>query len=390
MLLEILWLTVLGINVVPFGLYLLYMGRVAKKRPWNIQIDYDYEPDVSIVIPTYEEETTIVKKLDNIAEIDYPKEKIELIVVDSASRDKTASLAQEWSKKHPEIRMHLIQQAERKGMVNALNEGLIHAHGEIFVKTDADCLLLKDSLRNALKYMHDPQVGSVAGLHIVRAGKETSSVKTERTYRQFYSWLRIGESKLYGTVLYEGELMLVRKELLSKIGFDEEIGGDDVPTALRIAEQGYRAITAEDAYFVEQTPYTWKEKFRQKIRRGRHVFQALWKYRHLAFKKKTAFHRLILPLETYIYVVNPFVTIPLAILSVAVIIRYPWLLLFSLFLLVSRIRQTFVTYLASNLIMLLAMLMEVRGREKVTWGKIREIREAAYFGRSARSATLED
>lgn len=97
-------------------------------------------------------------------------------------------------------------------MVSALVESLKYVSGEIFVKTDADCLWLKDSLRNALKYMADPKVGSVAGLHIIEANRETSSVMTERTYREFYKWLRIGESKLYGTVLYEGELMLVKKE----------------------------------------------------------------------------------------------------------------------------------------------------------------------------------
>lgn len=375
MLLELLWLSVLGINVVPLGLYILYMKRIAENKPWNIRIDCDYEPSVSVIIPTYEEEATIRRKLDNIVEVDYPKEKMEIIIVDSASKDKTVDLTQEWSKEHPGIKTQIIRQTKRRGMVNALNEALRHARGEVFVKTDADCLWLKDSLKNALKYIADPQVGSVAGLHIIQACRETSSVKTERTYREFYKWLRIGESKLYSTVLYEGELMLVKWEILDKIGFDEEIGGDDVPTALRVAEQGYRAITAEDAYFVEQTPYTWKEKFRQKTRRGRHVFQALWKYKYLIYKEKTAFHRLILPFETYIYVFNPFVTILLVILSMAMVTRYPWLLLFALFLSISRVREMFVTHIVNSCIMVLAMLMEAGGKGKVTWQKIEEIRE---------------
>jgi cellulose synthase/poly-beta-1,6-N-acetylglucosamine synthase-like glycosyltransferase len=260
-------------------------------------------------------------------------------------------------------------------MVNALNEGLSHVHGEIIVKTDADCLLLRDSLRKALQYINDPKVGSVAGLHIITSAKETNSVKTERTYREFYAWLRIGESKLYSTVLYEGELMLVKKRLIVNTGFDEEIGGDDVPLALRLAEEGYRAITAEDAYFIEQTPYTWKEKFHQKARRGRHVFQALWKYKHLIFKEKTPLHRLILPFETFIYVMNPIILLPLIGLSVLMFLRYPWLLLIFAVLLVSKVRQLFVTYFVNNWIMLVAMAMEAKGKEKSTWEKISEIRK---------------
>lgn len=375
MLLELIWSIVLGINVVPFGLYILYMRRIASKKPWNVKMDSSYEPSVSVVIPTFEEEAMITRKLDNIAEVDYPRQKMELIIVDSASQDKTVDLAEGWSGKHLDVKTKIVCQAERRGMVNALNEGFKNAKSEIFVKTDADCLLRSDSLKNALKYMADPQVGSVAGLHIIEAGRETSSVKAERTYREFYRWLRIGESKLCSTVLYEGELMLVKREILDKIGFDEEIGGDDVPTALRVAEQGYRAITAEDAYFIEQTPYTWREKFRQKVRRGRHVFQALWKYKYLIRRRNTAFHNLILPFEFYIYVVNPFLTILLAALSVAIVVRYPWLLFLAPLLLIGRVRETFTTHFVNGWMMLLAILMEAKGREKVTWQKIGEIRE---------------
>jgi biofilm PGA synthesis N-glycosyltransferase PgaC len=378
MILELLWLILGGISVVPFGLYLFYMRRIAEHKSWNIKMDTTYEPNISLAIPTYEEENTIIKKLDNIAGLDYPKQKMELIIIDSASKDRTVCLAREWSKKHPDIRINIICQTERKGMVNAINEGLKYANREIFIKTDADCQLLKDSVRNAIKYIADPQVGSVAGLHIIEASKETSSVKTERTYREFYTWLRIGESKLYSTVLYEGELMLVRKELLDRIGFDEDIGGDDVPTALRVTEQGYRAISAEDAYFIEQTPYSWREKFRQKIRRGRHVFEALWKYKYLQFKKKTVFHRLILPFETYIYVFNPFFTVILLVLTVPVIFRYPWLLLLTPLLLIKRVRTILSTHLVNSGIMVSAILMEARGREKVTWQKISEIRETKW------------
>jgi biofilm PGA synthesis N-glycosyltransferase PgaC len=375
MFLELTWFIVLGVDVIPLGLYIFYMKRVAEKRPWNLKIDTGYEPTVSLVIPTYEEEAMIVRKLDNIEELDYPKEKMELIIVDSASTDKTVELVKKWSAEHPEIRLEVVQQEERRGMVNALNGGLEKARGEVFVKTDSDCLLLSNSLRKALKYIVDPDVGSVAGVHIIRAGRETSAVKTERTYREFYKWLRIGESKLYGTVLYEGELMLVKKGLLDKIGFDEQIGGDDVPTALRVAEQGYRAITAEDAYFIEQTPYTWREKFDQKTRRGRHVFQALWKYKYLMFKKKTPFHRLILPLETYIYVADPFLTVLVLALTALMFVRYPWFLLFTPLLLMGRIRELVITHLLDSGIMVASILREAKSREKVTWNKTSEIRE---------------
>lgn len=375
MLLEQIWATLAALNILPFGTYILYQRKIAKEKPWNIFTDHDYEPTVSLVVPTYDEESMIKKKLDNIAEMDYPKEKMELIVVDSASKDRTADIAEEWFKEHPSIKTKLVRQDKRKGMVNALNDGLKNIQNEIFVKTDADCLLLRESLRNAVKYLADQDVGSVAGLHIIESSKDTSSVRAEKTYRNLYRWLRVGESKLYSTVLYEGELMLVRKHILDKIGFDEEIGGEDVTTALRVTEQGFRAITAEDAYFIEQTPYTWNEKFKQKIRRGRHVFQALWKYKYLIFRKRNVFNRFILPFEFYIYVLNPFLTATLTVLSVVLVARYPYLLLLSPLLLITRVRDALMTHVANGWIMLLAVAKEARSREDVTWQKIKEIRE---------------
>jgi cellulose synthase/poly-beta-1,6-N-acetylglucosamine synthase-like glycosyltransferase len=377
MLLEIIWVTLFVLSVVPFGLYLAKMWRVAKRRPWNIKFDESYEPTISVVVATYEEESMIVKKLDNLAQVDYPKEKMELIIVDSASRDATVSLSEGWAKKHPELKMLIIQQKERKGLVNAIIEGLNNATGEVFIKSDADCMIYPDSIRKALKYLPDQQIGSVAGLHRIVSKKETSSVRTEKTYREFYGMLRIGESKLYGTVLYEGELMLAKRQLLAKIGFDETVGGDDVAIALRMALNGYRAITADDCFFVEQTPYTWKERINQKFRRARHVFQALWKYKFLINRENNVFHKLILPFETYIYVVNPFFVLLLTLTSIPFVFRYPWLLVFSLVLLIPRVRQMFVTFLSNNWIMFAAIAMEARSPEKMTWRKIEEIRETS-------------
>ena len=375
MILETVWLVLFALHTVPLAAYIFYMKRVAQKRPWDIKLDSGYEPTVSVIVPTFNEANTIVRKLSNMVEADYPKGKMEIIVVDSASTDDTAKRIQGWMGGHTEIRAKLVSESERRGMVKALNLGLKYANGEIVLKTDADCLWQFDSLRNAVKYMADPLVGSVAGLHIITAHKDTAAVRVERTYREFYRWLRIGESKLYSTVLYEGELMLVKRKLLEDVGgFDEEMGADDVPTALRVIENGHRAITAEDAFFLELTPYTWGERFNQKVRRARHVLQALWKYKYLNFKDKTSFHRLILPMETYIYTINPLFIIPLIFLSMAMVIKYPWLLALTPVLLISKIREFAITHLTNTFIMQLAILKEVKGKEHATWQKIGEIR----------------
>jgi len=375
LILELLWFTLLAFNIAPFGFYILYMKRIAKNRTWNIKIDSSYEPDISIIIPTYNEGSTITGKLDSILEADYPKDKMEILIVDGASTDETANLVHRWSAEHPEVKVKIVREEERTWKVKALNYGLKHAVGEVIVTTDADCMCHKDSFRNAVKYLADPTVAVVAGLHIIKARKENMSVKVEKTYRKFYRWIRIGESKLWSTYPYEGEFMLIKRKQLEAVGgFDEEIGGGDESIALKMAENNYRAISVEDVYFIELTPYTWKEKFRQKVRRARHILQTLWMYKYLILKKKGIFNSFILPMEIYMYVIAPLLAILLMISSLALIVKYPYVLLFFLALTVGCVRELAITHFTDTALMLLAIIEELTGRKHLTWTKIEEIR----------------
>jgi len=374
--LEMTWIILAFLNIGVLGLYILFMRYIAIKKPWNIKIDPSYEPTISIIIPTYNEEKTIKKKLDNLLQVDYPKEKIEIIVVDSASSDKTPEIVEEWAKKHPEIKLKFIREPERRGMVPAINHGVKYAQNKIILKTDADCFLLKDSIKNAVKYLADEGVGSVAGLHIIKSFKETNPVNVEKTYRNFYRWLRIGESKLWSTVLYEGEFMLIKRRILEEVGgFDENIGADDVPIALKLAANGYRAIIAQDVYFIEMTPYSWRERLRQKVRRGRHVIQSLVSYSRKLDNTPLTFKLLIYPMEAYIYIINPVLFIPLMVLSILILIKYSILLILSMLLLsVKPIRQLLLTHFSNVTIMVIALFKECLSREPITWTKILEIR----------------
>jgi biofilm PGA synthesis N-glycosyltransferase PgaC len=377
-----IWTVLFLAEVVPFGAYLLYMRSVALNRPWNVKIDNSFEPYVSILLPTYNESSVIEKKLDNIVESNYPIQKLEIVVVDSASTDGTVGIIRRWAEMNPRVSINIFGEIVRRGMVHAENIGLDLAKYEIVVKTDADCFWQKDSLRNALKYLWDPSVGAVAGLHNINSTKEGSALLVERKYRDFYAWLRVGESKIFGTVLYEGELMAFRKKLLKKFGgFDQDIGGDDIPLALRMAQNHYRAISASDSYFVEFVPYSWKTRFSQKIRRGKHVLQALWKYK--GTRMNGGISNLFVPMETYIYTLNPLLFLLLCAATIPLFFYYPILLVALIpIVFVRSVRDLFTTHLTNSMIMTGAMLgllfgFITRGNSKqqdVMWSKVDEIR----------------
>ena len=77
-------------------LYYLYLRSRWLGKPWDSKRDPGYRPKVTIIIPTYNEAGLIKEKLDNIASQDYPKELLEIIVVDSASSDDTSNIVREW------------------------------------------------------------------------------------------------------------------------------------------------------------------------------------------------------------------------------------------------------------------------------------------------------
>jgi len=375
MIIEYCWVVLFLLHIALPLAYICYMRYVALKRPWNVRRDPNYEPELSIIIPTYNEASTIEKKLKSIMEADYPRSKMELIIVDGASTDGTSELARKWVADNSEIRVKVLVEDRRLGMVHAENLGLKHASHDIVVKTDSDCFWLNDSLRKAIQYLADPAVGAVAALHITASFKDTATTAVEKIYRDLYRWSRIGESKMYSTVLFEGEFMIFRKKLLEGIGgFNEEIGADDIQLALNLVRMGYRALSVDDAFFVEYAPYSWRERFRQKVRRGRHVLESLVTY-FSRVDGPPVFKRFILPMEIYIYLVNPLLFIPFVLVSIMLIIKYPFVLVIGSLLLLPFTRRLVFAYLSNMSIVMVAVFKELIGRESTAWTKIKEIRE---------------
>ena len=93
-------------------LYYLYLRSKWLSKPWDLRRDPGYRPKVTIVVPTYNEAGLIREKLDNITSQDYPKELLEIIVVDSVSTDGTPSIVREWMESHRGFRVLLVEGIE--------------------------------------------------------------------------------------------------------------------------------------------------------------------------------------------------------------------------------------------------------------------------------------
>jgi len=180
-------------------------------------------------------------------------------------------------------------------------------------------------------------------------------------------------------------------------GFDTAVGGDDTDAALGMVKRGLRSISAQDAVFFEPTPRTWRVRFRQKVRRGQHVLQAFVKHKGMLLRARSPFSSLIFPMEFFLYVINPLLFLPFAVLTAFVLVDVPILAPASLLGLgvvtLSRsLRQSAITYLTSNLTMIGAVLQEARGFKQLQWTKIdetRQQREPGVSGQVPRTTVMQ-
>ncbi|MFQ6127249.1 MAG: glycosyltransferase, partial [Candidatus Heimdallarchaeota archaeon] len=203
-LIVMVWLL---LGLVFFGvpsLYLLYLRRVASK-PWNLNIDRKYDPPITIIIPTHNEEKTIGFKLENLCKVEYPKEKMQIILIDDASTDNTIKEVFKFLNLHPELNVELLNETERRGKSAVLNLALKRAKHDIIVMSDADAFWNSKILIETLPYLADPLVGAVIGRQKILNSNQSWITKIEETYLNLtFEIIRLGESKIHSTIIFHG------------------------------------------------------------------------------------------------------------------------------------------------------------------------------------------
>ena len=187
----------LGIPVLVFGLYgliLLYYYR-KKSKIDESNGDTIFEPTVSVVIATHDEELVIGKKIENVLSSNYPLNKLELILVDD-STDSTPEIIREYSKKYSNIQ--LISFNERVGYSPSMIAGCKAANGEIIVLNDAGSFLDKEAIPNLVAKFVNPKVGVVTGNDILMNTRESGG-NSESIYLKFLDFQRTAETKMDST-----------------------------------------------------------------------------------------------------------------------------------------------------------------------------------------------
>jgi cellulose synthase/poly-beta-1,6-N-acetylglucosamine synthase-like glycosyltransferase len=302
-----------------YGSYFVFL-RGKSKAPWGLSVDPKFEPSITVLVPAFNEEKFIYSKLENLRDVDYPKSKMDIVLIDDASSDATVSHAESFIKLNPAMKIRILRQPIRQGKANGLNLALKDSSNNLIVVTDADTFWPADILSKSLPYMSDETIGAISGIAQARNITKNWVTSAEKNYLNMMSYWRLGESKVSSTIRFEGCFCVFRKSAFTE--FDSKSGADDSGTALAVIQNGYRAILVPEAKMEADMPSAFSQRFSGKTRRAVHL-TGLWvQCTKLLFRGRLKLPlRIALP-EIILSLIMPFVFAGIVILTFVLLFFY--------------------------------------------------------------------
>jgi cellulose synthase/poly-beta-1,6-N-acetylglucosamine synthase-like glycosyltransferase len=244
-------------------------------------------PTLSVLIAAYNEEDSIGRKVEQTLALDYPKDKLEILVLSDGSTDRTDTIVQSFAN-YP---VRLIRINSRKGKTHAQNEGVRAARGEILVFSDATTVYERRALRYLTANYSDPTVGAVSGRY--EYCDPTGASPTGQGQMTFWSYennIKMWQSRIKSVSGCCGCIYSLRRELYTTLPSDVI---SDLTQALCVIRQGYRVVFEDRALAFEETTTSTSDELRMRVRvvtRGiRGILSipellAPWKYPWISFQ----------------------------------------------------------------------------------------------------------
>ena len=306
-----------------FTLTVLRRAKNPKKQADNYA-NVKYEPTVSILIPAQNEDQVIGRLLQRMKELTYPKEKLQVVVIDDASLDATGKVSEEYSQQCHFIKvLHRNGHGSGKGKAAAMNAGLAISTGEIVLCFDADYLPPNDIVEKLIKKFVDPEVGAVQGRPVVL--NEPKNLLTRLVAMERMGGYRV-DQEARGTLglipQFGGTVGGFRRSIIESLGgFDEKMLTEDTDLTFHICLLGYKIRYVGDAECYEEAVETWRAYWRQRHRWARGHMQVCFKHsiKVLRSKKLTRKEKLDGLLLLHVYFV-PLITLLSFFVSIALML----------------------------------------------------------------------
>ncbi len=259
-----------------FYIYLGYPILITALRycfPRHVRKE-DILPRVSLIIAAHNEEKDLAAKIDNSLLLDYPVDRLEIIVASDCSTDDTDEIVRSYQ--YRGVILH--RQNERHGKTRAQYRAACVSNGEILVFSDATTLYARDTLRKIVRSFADPEVGCVAGQLIYAQDKSSLVGKGCHSYWNYEKVIKENESRLGSLIGVSGCCYAVRRSCQTRLA-SEMI--DDFVIATEIHLLGLRTVYEPEAITIEETNSKSRDEFRMRVRIIEQTMSALRRYKQV-------------------------------------------------------------------------------------------------------------
>ncbi len=329
------------------GGYLHYLRFAKPIKRWEKNISDTPLPSVSILIPAHNEAVVIERTLKAMLKLNYPKDKLEVIVINDNSSDGTGEIIDAYHANYPHIiPVHVAPEDGGKGKSGALNNGFKVATGEIIAVYDADNTPESMAIYYlVLAMMNDKKAGAVVGKFRVNNSQKNLLTRFINIETICFQWMaQAGRWFWFKIATIPGTNFAIRRSILDALGgWDEQALAEDTELSIRVYNQGYHVRFFPAAITWEQEPESWKVWWKQRTRwaRGNQYVVLKFLLRFMKLDRKRIVFDLIYFFFTYflfflgvilsgaIFVTNLFVDLNLELGLIAMIL---WVLAYLLYI----------------------------------------------------------
>lgn len=251
------WAAAFVVGYVYVG-YPILIGLLGWLMPKPVR-QANIEPTVTLLISAFNEEHILGEKLKNALELDYPKSKMEILVISDASTDRTDQIVRSFSDQG----VALLRMEERGGKTLGLNAAMKVAKSDIVIFSDANIMYRIDTIRRLVQNFADVSVGCATGDSQYVDDPHSAAHAQENSYWGYERFIRSMESMVASTVGGDGAIFAIRRELYQPLS-PETI--NDLVIPLQIVVKGYRAVYEPTAIGREPSAGDFRKEFRRKRR----------------------------------------------------------------------------------------------------------------------------
>jgi len=239
-----------------YSLLLALLSGLVRRSPNPSEVDL---PAVSLIIPAHNEERILEAKLNNALSLDYPADKLEVLVASDGSIDRTKSIGESFADRG----VRLLAFSPRRGKASAVNDAVVEANAAVLCLCDANVMFRPDALRLLVHRLVDPRIGAATG-DVRLASHESNFGQGESLYYRIEKRLQVAESSVGSLMGVDGGMYVLRKPLFQPLPADTIL--DDFVISMRVIQQGFRVVYEPAAVADENGTPLASQEFRRRVR----------------------------------------------------------------------------------------------------------------------------